>query len=268
MTAADAEDLTAKVTGWLNSTGAPLEMRVARTLQARELSVRQSVYYEDPEEHRSREIDVIGSREVQVGDSLRIGAYLVIECKSAPKPWVLLRGSPAWDQGGPNFDRILTEYGPHWLTGARSHPAIEQARIFQQEARAGYSLVTATFGTPNNDEPDVAYRALMSATKAARAWADEIGQSEGVTTVGVVFPVAVLRGKLFEATLEGDAIAAREIRRGQVAWALPPGERPVLVDVLTEGVVDEYAGQFRESFEALAKHGKDAATQAKSAEFY
>jgi hypothetical protein len=271
MTSPDSGDLTSKVTAWLNSGGAPVEMRVARILEARALNVLQSVYFMDADENVSREVDVIAMREVQLDDR-RIAAHLVIECKYAPKPWVLFRGRPAWDEGRSNFDRITTEYGSQWLAQARFHPAIENARVFQQEPRAGYGLTTATFSETNVDAAergkDLAYKALLSATKAARAWARDLGRRDGVTTLGVVFPVVVLRGKLFEATLEGDPIEAHEIKRGQVYWGNPAGERPVLIDVLTDSVVDEYAGQFRESAEALVAYGQDAAAAINTSGIY
>ena len=257
--------LELKVARWLKTSGAALEMKVAQAMLRRELSVQQGHYYRDPEEDVSREIDVIARREVQIAEGKRLGAYLVIECKYAPTPWVLFRGRPHYDEGGPNLERIATTYGEEWLQSPELPSAMENVAIFHQEPRVGYALATTNLSVTGQDaagsssrDHDLAYQALLSATKASRAHAMSLSESE-TTTFGVVFPIVVVRGKLFEAWLDGEEPVVKEIRRGQVYWTNPAGERPTIVDVIADDRVDELAGQFRETAEALFFHGKDAA---------
>jgi hypothetical protein len=237
-----------KVLRWVKTSGATVEMNVARVMLIRGFDVMQSLYYTDPEVNVSREIDVIAAREVQIEDGKRIGAYLAIECKYAPTPWVLFRGGPSYDEGRSNFERIVTTYGGQWLQSARRHPAIEQSRFFQQEPRVGYSLTTSNLGDKNKRSAaqagaqDLAYKALHGATKAARYFASALDSS--MTTFGVIFPGVVLQGKLFEAWLDGEEPRVREIHQGQVRWSNPADERPVLVDVVTLEWADELARQF------------------------
>jgi hypothetical protein len=182
---------------------------------------------------------------VQIAERKRLGAYLVIECKYAPTAWVLFRGRPQYDEGGPNLERITTTYGEEWLQSPELRSAMEHVAIFHQEPRVGYALATTNLSVINRDasgsgsrDHDLAYLALLSATKASRAYAMSLSESE-TTTFGVVFPIVVVRGKLFEAWLDGEEPVVKEIRRGQVYWSNPAGERPTIVDIVADdrGVV-------------------------------
>lgn len=268
----DTDSLTAGVVEWLNSSGATVELFAARTLSANGLQVIQGVYLRDPETPgTSREIDVIGIREVQLVGVGVIAAYLVMECKYTPIPWVIVRGRPEYESSVPNFDRVTTRYGRQWLDSARTHPAVSEGQAFQQEPRPGHALVTAHIadepgwgGTAkaNKNNLDSAYAAIMSATKAARAWADFLTDRDnerGGTTFGVVFPVVVVRGPLYEAWLDGNEITARPVTSGQIYWNHPSITHPVIVDVVTDKHLDEYIRRFRETAEALMHYGENAA---------
>ena len=189
---------------------------MARDLRGTDVIVLQGVHYEDPDQGASREIDVIAARMMQLVNVAHLAAYLVIECKySKDRPWVLFRDKPHATGTTPDFDRITTDYGGQWLNFARYVPAISEAPLFQQELRAGYALGTVTFAKDGPPEPtnDLAWKALQSATKAARWWAanPNMGTQFLAETFGVVFPVVVVQGRLFEAWLDGDRIAAKEM---------------------------------------------------------
>jgi hypothetical protein len=264
----EPDSLTTGVIDWLNSSGATVELFAARTLSANGLSVIQGLYLPDPEmPDTAREIDVIGSREVHLVDVGVISAHLVMECKYTLKPWVIVRGRPEYESSAPNFDRIATLFGKQWLDSARTHPAINEGHTFVQEARPGHALVTAhvaddAAGRANKNNQDAAYAAIMSATKAARSWADFLTASDGKsrgTNFGIVFPVVLVRGPLFEAWLDGEQITARRIESGQVYWNHPSVTHPVIVDVVTDKHLVDFTRRFRETAEALMHHGQDAA---------
>ncbi len=264
----DTAATTDGVIAWLNSSGATVELFVARTLAMKFLSVIPGLYLPDPETDTAREIDVIGCREVHLADVGVIAAYLVIECKYTPKPWVIVRGRPEYESAIPNFDRITTTYGHEVLDKARLHPAVARGHIFQQEPRPGHSLVTAHVNDEDRGDQnprrkggniDSAYAAIMGATKSARAWADDLSAREDAAVFGVVFPVVVVRGLLYEAWLEGDAITARPIEAGQVYWNHPSVKHPVLVDIVRDSAFETFAQRFRESADSFVTYGKDAA---------
>jgi hypothetical protein len=261
----DAEnDLTSKIKEWLLSTGAPLEMSVARTLQLRGLDVQQSVYFEDPDSGTLREIDVIGTRAIRVTDKVTVAAIAVLECKFAPTPWVIYRGSPAYDQERPNYDRILTQHGKKWLSLLAPHPAVHLAKMIQQEPRAGYALGTSAPGRDGSkaqpDAPkDLAYIALSSVTKAAGSYARTLDEDPARTTIAILFPIIVIRGKLFETWFDGEDLVVQPIRRGQILWRHVPGQTPALVDVVTEDAFEGFADGLQESAIDIVFQGKEAA---------
>jgi len=84
-----ADDLASRIRSWLGEQGYPLELRVAHAFQSAGFEVSSSEYYNDPDEGKPREIDVIASMSAFVcGISIQIA--FMIECKSSKKkPWVL-----------------------------------------------------------------------------------------------------------------------------------------------------------------------------------
>ncbi len=263
---AETDSTTAGVIEWLNSSGATVELFAARTLATHGLTVSQGVYLSDPESDTAREIDVIGAREVHLVGSCVVGAYLVVECKFTPNPWVILRGRPKYESSVPNFDRVTSRFGHEWLKAAQVLPAVREGHAFRQEPRPGHALVTAHVKdadsagqNPNKRNVDSAYAAIMGATKAARAWADLLTDRIGTPVLGVVFPVVVVRGGLYEAWLQGDAITARPITSGQVYWNHPSVSHPVLVDVVADSALDNFTRRFRETADGLVSQGQDAA---------
>ncbi len=272
------ESLTASVVDWLNSSGVTVELFTARTFMSQGLGVIQGKYLPDPESPGTpREVDVIATREVRIPDKGTMGAYLVVECKYTAKPWVIVRGRPDYESAIPDFSRITTTLGEPWIERARVHPAIEGGHTFQQEARPGHALLTAHLSddargdsptrTAKNNQ-DSAYAAIMAATKHARAWADELSMRPSPPVFGVVFPVVVVRGPLYEASMVGNEMTAKPIASGQVDWDHPTVTHPVIVDVVTDTELRSFTRRFSETAEALMHHGKDAAISINSTGVY
>ncbi len=75
-----------------------------------------------------------------------------------------------------------------------------------------------------------------------------------------MFPVIAIKGQLFEAWLDGEGIVVREIQRGQVDWSYPAsGVGRVLIDVVTDRALDEYARDLRADADLMKEHGVEAA---------
>ncbi len=274
-----SDSLTAGVVEWLNSSGVTVELFTARTFMGHGLGVIQGKYLPDPESPGTpREIDVVASREVRIPDTGTMGVYLVVECKYTAKPWVIVRGRPDYESAIPDFSRITTALGQTWLErAARSHPAINGGHTFQQEARPGHALLTAHVSEDaRGDNPsrtgknnqDLAYAAIMAATKHARAWADELSSRPSLPFFGVVFPAVVVRGPLYEASLVEGRMTAKPIASGQVDWDHPTVTHPVIVDIVTDTELPSFTRRFSETAEALLHHGKDAAISINSTGIY
>ncbi len=83
----DIEDLKKAVRGWLEKQGYPLEMRVAKIFSELGFGLRQGWFFQDPEEEKPREIDILAFLESYSGHPLMLEA--IIECKWSEKPFVV-----------------------------------------------------------------------------------------------------------------------------------------------------------------------------------
>lgn len=288
----------AQVEEWLQTTGGPLEMRVARAMMLRGLVCEQSRYYVDPDDPRkAREVDVvaIGTKRVTNGSRAAVLELLaVIECKHAPTPWVLYRPGRGRFGTMPFLDRVTTEYGQHWLDVAGEDLNIVDLPLWHLEDGPGYSLTTIKMPPGDGGQPqdasgarsgahtkkgsrgqqrqfggerdlaaDLAYRALYGVTKATLSIAQQLSHQSEITRLSVLFPVIVISGQLFEAYLDGDSLVVNEVQRGKIHWSHPASANGrVLVDVVTEQSLDLFADHFRDAVGRALQHGDSAAQAA------
>lgn len=256
-----------QVAQWLRTQGFPFEMAVARALRRAGISdIAQSAYFTDPDEGKSREIDVIARRDCAVDAALIVTAALVVECKVALKPWVLFVDPSRRDSTAPSFQRITTQLGQRWLRTLEFRSDVRRLPMMQSGPRRGYALTTARLlaDSSRDKTPDHAYEGLVGATKAATALAASMEQR----SCAILLPVLVLRGQLFEAWLDADQILqVQAVERGQVLWQSPTsGAGPVIVDVVTESEIDSFAAEAAETIEALATTTADEARRAADAD--
>jgi hypothetical protein len=250
MTDADATSLEERVRRWFAGSGYPLEMRVASLISQRGFSVYQSDYYLDPDLKEQREIDVVGLDELRI-DGGRFRLTVAIECKtSRDKPWLVLSSAQS-DRDGPKHveDRSASRAGMEFLRRVCDRSDIQELAIFRQPARNGYSVVRA-FG----EGPDIPYAAMMSASKAARAIAEEASHVRADYVVAeIILPVVVLDGRLFEAylTRDGETIMS-ETSRALVYWRNPvAGNIHSVVSVMTFTALDSFVDDVRVGFDTL-----------------
>jgi hypothetical protein len=113
--------------------------------------------------------------------------------------------------------------------------------------------------TPQDSTKDLAYVALSSVTKAAHSYARTLDADSTRTTIAILFPIIVIRGKLFETWYYGEDLVVQPITHGQILWKHVPGQAPDLVDVITEDAFDSFADRLQESSLDIISQGKDAA---------
>jgi hypothetical protein len=256
-----------KIKEWLQTTGIPFEMSVAQTLLKKGLGTQQGHYYIDPDDPTtSREVDVIATQSLAFAENAVIELVAVIECKYAPTPWVLYRGPRTGSGPAAHFNRIASEYGAAWLKLAMGIPQISSCEIWQREDGVGYALGTSnpTGQGEAAQAKDLAYKATLTVAKASLALAEDLTNRGGpVRRVAVLLPVIVIRGQLFEATLDGADIAVNEIDRGQMDWSYPASATGrVLVDVLTEAALEQLADEMGSAFDAITEVGTYAGHRA------
>lgn len=265
----DQEDgltLDAKVANWIETTGAPVEMRAARALIEAGLDVEQSQYYTDPASGQPREVDLVAGLEQRSSTGQRLVVQAIVECKYAVSPWVLFR-PPAEHSTSMNRinERITTHYGAEWLKAASQDRRLRWDGIWDSDTQPGYSLRTShptSTGDPakrRDEGKDFAYEALTTVTKATDSIARTLNDSPDDVVLGVLFPVIMICGILFEARLDEDELKTRRIDWGQVWWNRPEGLPRVLVDVVTEDALLRYARYFEHSAVMLLTDGRPAA---------
>ena len=222
------DDLEIRLTEWLSQQGYPLEMRVASIFRKGGFSVSQGSYYADPESGDNREIDVVATMIDPVG-FLQVSG--VIECKSSKdKPWILFTGQ---EQLSRLFSfGMLSEQARGKLVEKLSAGKDEVLSLpwFVKPERTGFGLTVAF---RSGDDP--AYKAVLSALKAA---IDVNAEGNGAYAVPLrfVFPVVLIEGRLFEATLDGEgSVMVHEIDDGFLtAYRKVAGHTCSSVHILTD----------------------------------
>jgi hypothetical protein len=242
-----------EVHDWIQRTGYPLELRVARALRECGFErVGVSEYYNDPVTDRERECDVRGSFPVQVshgtdGQARRsVRVTVVVECKYIRKnPWIVLvadrdinvrtlvSGFPVSRGGGRVLDIVFSDAddSEQFLglfpieIGHRVVPYVAGSEAQQPKAEE----------TPNERRPtkeQVAFYALQHAIRSSISRASSTEATEELAEL--VIPTVVVEGDLYEFQLKGSRSSRlRAVNQStvvQTAWG--PPRRVTLVQVL------------------------------------
>ena len=234
----DSEAERARVLKALRETGYPLELRVAAALRSSPRSpyyVNQSRHYVDPVTGKLREADVIACWRVASGAHV-VFAYLVIECKSKPWPWVVFDA----DEGLTGRPRDLLEslYLDEIPQGGRLSKRLDDRwlkvdRTLLEPVRLGHAVVDSKIAKADDNDVnhDAAYKAVQAAMSAVRGFSADTDREEleatGKEIDVVVIPAVVTGGSLYRGWL--DASNDVDVEAVDLAWvALRADEEPRL----------------------------------------
>jgi hypothetical protein len=188
---------------WLLKQGYPLEMHVAKVLREAGYEVSQGEYYSDEESGKAREVDLIASFEVPIrGQEKGIYLTFVIECKVAPKPWVVFLGDWA-SRPLLFFDAMTNPAGGVLLNSREEFSDLPAQGIINGPEFVAYGA-TIAFKEGKQGDQDQAYRACLTAAKAAAYYSDKepsAGRSGIREWATLTVPVVVIRGTIFSASL-------------------------------------------------------------------
>ncbi|MGW1344257.1 hypothetical protein ACWCOV_24680 [Kribbella sp. NPDC002412] len=272
----ERKSLIDRVRSGLEAGGYPLEMRVARMMrQHHAQSVEQSRYYVDRKTGAIRETDVIAMWSTSTGpddpeiiepDAVagHVGCtylYLVMECKSAPSPWVIFDdgGQPRRDPGESLQMTISQERpvdGIHLgrFLGGEKHDA--EGTLFGP-SRVGSGIVEVRLkGQEAGNRPNKAWEAVQAAISAAYGVLADMDLDTPLDVLDwdylgmIVQPVVITSGALFRCWLgDEDVLQLSEIQRGEVA--IRPGTEPDLVRclVVTESGLSELINDARRTMD-------------------
>lgn len=246
-----SENEREKVRRWLQGQGYPLEMWVARSFQEADYRVWQSEYYLDEDSKKMREIDVIARLEFpdQV-EGKGICVTLVVECKVAPKPWVVFLGS---QEGYPLsiFSALANRAGVNLLSNQKELTDLPSDGLICGPSYVAYAA-TVAFKDRENGQ-DQAYRACMTVGKAAKNYCRKEPLSGAAEWATLTVPIIVVDGSLFAARLEDSGnLEVHAVDRARLALKNPDmGAPTAIIDVITRTHLPGFIESVREEFQGI-----------------
>lgn len=244
-----SEDLKKKIINDIKKTGFPLELEISKQFTTRGWSVSHSSYYIDRDEHKGREIDLITDihKSEFIGKNkeyLEVNFSLIIEIKQAnEKPWVIFQTKASRFEWVSGFPRIFKSEG----FKIKKH---EIARILakygsQNKEYLGRSFYEAFTGNGGRDD---IFKALSGTVKALNHFHESCSVHEangnGDRLLYLYEPVVVIKGKLFEATLNDNLeLNINEVDYSQVNFNyLSPNyeERRYVVHIVTSNQLTNF----------------------------
>lgn len=234
-------DLQARLRGWLEEHGIPLEMRAAEILRGAGVHGDHYRVFQDPATGKVRELDVVGYL-----DHKTLSVHLVFECKhSKDKPWVIFSTRRKNLTARGYVSSIpATPSAAKRLDGVADNSAVHAMELFHAPERIGFRLMRA-FG----DNQDAAFQAISGVSVGATAMAKDIGQHGH----SVLFPpVVVVDSPLFEcylADLTGE-LCTDALDRGVVLHPTQPG-RFALVHVVHVDALPGFVHSINENVSRL-----------------
>lgn len=236
-------DLAGKVQEWLERTGFPLEMSAAAAFRSAGFDVTQSGSYSDPEMNKGREIDVL-ARDPDLFGAVEIN--YVVECKSSPKPWVLLKSADAFPFGRWHAIAVMSE-----VARAAMISKLQSLNRLQQyvspSKEGGYALRQAFC----NGE-DAAYTATINVLKACQSIHLSL-EKNPVRTLHFIFPVIVVDSPIFECSLDQSGrLQLKEVEGGEFRFlAHIPEHVGSSISVVKKTSLVEFASSARAFVSAL-----------------
>ena len=248
-------DYTSKIRDWLEKSGYPLEMQVAKGLQKAGFGVVQSEYFEDEESSKWRETDVIGYEEHR-SETCRALFSLIVECKGGKdKPWVLFTCHDNYPSGLSISRRASSDKGDSILRVLALKDEVKSNPLFSVPDRPGYSLTVANIGGGNSD---VAYNALQSVCKASLGLINRIDNLPFENIIPFAWPVIVINAPLYESYLDDDGeVQISEITEGLLIWKNPVIARHTFVHVYTRDKFLDSVESIRQNAIEYMKHAAE-----------
>ncbi|QJD91827.1 hypothetical protein HH213_18055 [Duganella dendranthematis] len=185
--------LNSAVLKWIEESGFPLEMEVAKEFRRAGFEVLQSSIVLDGQEGKSREVDVLARDPDLIG---YVDINCVIECKvSKAHPWVVFVADDVLE----NYNRLHS----FCVSSPDAKEAMwEEFRrgtvirgLLPETNRCGYAVKQALGGT------DHSYGAAISVLKACVKVVSELPGVKSFPQIKFAFPLIVIDAPLFECSL-------------------------------------------------------------------
>jgi hypothetical protein len=219
---------------WLGQHGFPLEYDVALAFRRVGFSVQQGVHYLSYGETVPREIDLVAiqpSGIAAVDPTLSVHMEIVVECKHAPRPWLVFTADADPDESPAGFvlatrvaqaallETLVAKRPPFWTVPPRYGFNVAQTDLeAKQKTNRAYEAVTAAVN-------GAVSRLSLHSYDAA-----------------IAIPVVVLAGPLYEyrTDVAGEPVVA-PVPRARLQWDGGADARSVFVDLVTADALAGYA---------------------------
>jgi hypothetical protein len=253
----DVENLKKAIMGWLRTKGYPLEMNVAKVFRLLGFGLRQGWYFNDPEENKPREIDLLAHLESNSGHPIML--QVVTECKRSEYPFLVFQ-YPFQNLNKPNPEiHPANSAGLALLKKLVELNEIEKLPIFAPTKVWGYDIKQVRVKFAKNEPQtfdsmgkDDAFEALMKVSKATFS-VKEYFQTKrprvkkspddpaSYVVAALAFPLVVTDGPLFECHItESEEIEINPIENALINWNYPLlGNLPIWV--YTKGSLPKFA---------------------------
>lgn len=238
----------ARVAEWLESSGAALELRVARDFRQHTWEVDHARYYISDDESTLRESDVVAvMRATRIARNRHLSLHFVVECKGGGEPWVLFEADDVFLHNDSDIVETFETVGMRgWLPHLQR---LHAAPLLHTTDKTAYQI--ADTGKNNH----VAFSAVRQAMAGVEGLKRDVPEPtlKGENLM-IFIPVVVTAAPLFKVALASHT--------GEPEWAAV--ERMLLISrqkaddrfrstwVLRDSAVSKFASDAKRSAEALS----------------
>ncbi len=210
------EDLKLKIAEDIKKTGYITELKVAQILAEDKWKTTFGKSYQDFDEGKSREIDIVAYKVLNDKDvNLQLVFNLSVEIKHEPTyPWVIFMTKDPWSSYGWSILHCGESYMKE--SGTIFGPDdLNNKPLCRSDGKTGSSFYEAF---KKSDATSKIFKALIGASKAAYFQKEQWGEHPDNTKYNVknqvilefFIPLVVVEGQLFEAHLEKEDVLVKE----------------------------------------------------------
>lgn len=226
----------------LTKTSFSLELRCARMLQRRSWDVMNNFIFEDPEQQKHRELDILACDAPTIFDDQRcITVYVLIECKKSEYPWIFFPSSKKIDRIVLGLHDMVFRDGENKRTSDESDNLVSDLRW---NSRFIHSKVFSWFFETEEKKHEM-HDAISKLAKAS--YYTTIGQREDLEPMQpplffVIYQAIVLEGLLCSASLRGRRIHLSPTKQVVLGmnFMCPRFQTHMLIDVVHAGYFSKY----------------------------
>jgi len=198
----------------IQKTGFVTELKAVSLFIEKGWSTEHSTTYEDKDENRSREIDIVATKVEYIRElGFRLIINLVCEVKKSERPWIIFTtrrtlGSLGWRIMHNLVNTFIIKESKTSKTGKSRHSILDFDSIDKKNIREHENRVGKAFHElkKNPGEKSKIYEALITSSKASKYFNDLYEEKndekefvpDGMSELEFFLPTVILDGKLFE----------------------------------------------------------------------